>query len=443
MKSIIFVVVLFVLFNLCVSEKHCVDECRQHAVDAIMNKVMPLKLAQHEVCVVEGKCPTILNPEGYYKCENGMANEYPCQNVDQLSYRSSKDLGSNSKDGSDIWGWIDPVTGQIWAIANYEDGTSFVDITSPINPKPIAWLPTETSNSIWHDVKVYKDHAFIGSEAPNHGIQIVNLNQFKDSSKFGNGIVTIKADYVYTEVGSSHNVVINEDTGFLYIVGSRTCNGGLHIVDISEPLQPTFVGCFSSDGYTHDAQCVIYNGPDSKYSGHEICFNYNEDTLTIVDVSDKDNMKMLSRTGYTGSQYTHQGWLSEDHSYAVMNDELDEMYRTTGDSSHTRTMMWDITSLDNPVLKTSFYSPETAIDHNLYVVGKYVVESNYCAGLRILDISDPLNPEQVAYFDVAPDCDSPIFQGSWSAWPYAENGVIAVNSIERGLFVLYYPELYN
>lgn len=43
------------------------------------------------------------------------------------------------------------------------------------------------------------------------------------------------------------------------------------------------------------AQCVIYTGPDAKYQGKEICFNYNEDSLTIVDVSDKTDMKVCQQ----------------------------------------------------------------------------------------------------------------------------------------------------
>merc|ERR1711879_620391 len=94
------------------------------------------------------------------------------------------------------------------------------------------------------------------------------------------------------------NVVINEQTGFAYLVGSQTCRGGLHVVDINDPINPTYAGCFENDGYVHDAQCVIYEGPDSRYQGREICFGYNEDTITLVDVSDKANMKMLSRVSY-------------------------------------------------------------------------------------------------------------------------------------------------
>lgn len=67
------------------------------------------------------------------------------------------------------------------------------------------------------------------------------------------------------------------------------------MVDIRDPANPSFAGCYAEDGYTHDAECVIYSGPDERYSGHEICFNYNEDTLTIVDVTHKDEIRLLSR----------------------------------------------------------------------------------------------------------------------------------------------------
>ncbi len=92
----------------------------------------------------------------------------------------------------------------------------------------------------------------------------------------------------------------------MYSVGSRTCTSGLHVVDVRDPLNPKFVGCFGQDGYVHDAQCVIYKGPDADHQGKEICFCYNENTLTIVDVEDKDDMKMLSKVPYDNVHYTHQ-----------------------------------------------------------------------------------------------------------------------------------------
>jgi len=126
----------------------------------------------------------------------------------------------------------------------------------------------------------------------------------------------------YAEFGSCHNIVINEETGFGYAVGTKTCRGGLHMIDLSIPDKPVFAGCYDDDGYTHDAQCVVYRGPDKRFVGQEICFAYNENTLTIVDVTDKTTPRMLSRVTYDNVHYTHQGWLTEDQSHLLLNVRL-------------------------------------------------------------------------------------------------------------------------
>ena len=234
----------------------------------------------------------------------------------------------------------------------------------------------------------------------------------------------------------AHNLVINEDSGFAYAVGANNCTGGLHMINIQNPTSPTSAGCFSADGYTHDAQCVNYNGPDSTHQGKEICFNSNEDTLTIVDVTNKSAPVQLSRTGYSGSAYTHQGWLTEDQAYFLMDDELDEKNDPT--VTNTRTFMWDVSDLDAPTVIGFHDSTTTAIDHNQYVKGNYTYQSNYRAGLRILDITDIANGNlsEEAFFDIYPSSDSASFNGTWSNYPFFDSGIVIVSGIEQGLFIL-------
>jgi len=352
-----------------------------------------------------------------------------------LSFVSLVDLGAGSKaDGNDIWGWTHP-TGKEYAIVGTETGTSFVDISNPTQPCVLGFLKTHTTASLWRDIKVYNNYAFIVSEARGHGMQIFNLNQLINYP-CSSSIRPFQATAHYSQFGSAHNLVINEDTGFAYSVGSTTCNSGLHVVNIQNPLQPTFSGCFGNDGYVHDAQCIVYNGPDSRYVGKEICFCYNEDSLTIVDVTNKNTMTMISRKEYQGSQYTHQGWLLPNRKYLLLNDELDELENAV---HNTRTMLWDVQDLRNPILTDSYYNVETVIDHNLYTKGNRVFLSNYCGGLRIYDTTAAANGgkmKEIAYFDVAPDCSTTEFFGSWSSYPYFPSGNIVVNSIERGLFVV-------
>ena len=178
------------------------------------------------------------------------------------------------------------------------------------------------------------------------------------------GVNVVQADTHYGEMGNTHNIVANEDTGYMYAVGTGTCTSGLHVVNVRDPSNPSFAGCFGGDGYVHDAQCVVYKGPDSDYQGKEICFCYNEDTLTIVDVEDKNNMKMVSRVPYDNEYYTHQGWLNEEQTHLLLNDELDELY---GPTPNTRSLIWDVEDLDDPKLTGSFFSDKKATDHNLYI----------------------------------------------------------------------------
>ena len=195
-------------------------------------------------------------------------------------------------------------------------------------------------------------------------MQVFDLTQLRNLKPSISGVNVLKQTAYYDELGSSHNIVSNEDTGFMYVVGSRTCNSGLHVVNVRDPTNPQFAGCFGDDGYVHDAQCVIYRGPHERYTDQEICFCYNEDSLTIVNVEDKSNMEVLSRVPYKNSFYTHQGWLLEEQTFLLLNDELDELY---GPTPNTRSMIWNVENLEDPFLVDSFYSEKQATDHNLYI----------------------------------------------------------------------------
>jgi choice-of-anchor B domain-containing protein len=363
-------------------------------------------------------------------CQNGFAGEYPCQNVDLLAQLPLNTIGGGS--GNDIWGWTDPQTGREYALLGRSSGTSFVDITNPESPVYLGNLPTATVSSSWRDVKVHNNHAYIVSEASGHGLQVFNLTRLRNVT---NPPVTFTADARNTSFGNAHNIAINEDSGFAYVIGSNTCSGGPRMFNLSNPTNPTFAGCVSGDGYTHDTQAVIYQGPDAAHQGRELLFNANEDTLTIFDVTNKSNPVQLARQGYSGRGYTHQGWLTEDHRYFLLDDELDEQ----NFGHNTRTRVWNVQDVDNPVLIGWYSGPTGAIDHNLYIRNNLAYQSNYTAGLRILDIANVTNPSswpQVGFFDVHPANNNASFNGTWSNYPYFDSGVVIVSSIERGLFVL-------
>ncbi|MCA9960217.1 MAG: choice-of-anchor B family protein [Anaerolineales bacterium] len=370
-----------------------------------------------------------LAPQAMTPCVGGFAGSYPCENIDLMAFMPLATIGGGN--GNDIWGWTDPLTDKEYALMGRSSGTSFVDISDPVNPIYLGNLPTHTSNSTWRDIKVYNNYAFIVSEASGHGIQIFDLTQLRNVPA---PPATFSENAHYSGFGKAHNIVINEDSGYAYGVGTDTCAGGLHMVNIQNPLNPVNSGCFSSDGYTHDAQCVIYTGPDAEHQGKEICFNSNEDTLTIVDVTNKANPVQLSRTGYAGASYTHQGWVEDSQTYYMQGDELDE----SNLGHNTRTYIWNISNLDAPQLIGNHTATTAAIDHNMYVKGSNVYQSNYRAGLRILDISDIANANlaEKGYFDIYPANNNASFNGTWSNYPYFDSGIVVISGIEQGLYIV-------
>lgn len=372
-------------------------------------------------------------------CVNGTSNGFPCNQVEFYANVSNSLLsGGVNVESNDIWGWTDPETGKEYALVGLTNGTVFVDISNPSEPLIVGRLASHTgTSSLWRDIKVFNNHAYVVADSnPGHGMQVFDLNRLRNATNLP---VTFNNDGHYNGVGSAHNVVINQSTGFAYIVGARNADngcgqGGLHIVDINDPKNPVYAGCFDADGYTHDAQCVIYNGPDTNYQGKELCFNANENTITIADVTDKTNTVLVGKQGYPNSAYSHQGWLTEDHKFFISNDELDENNR----GINTRTMIWDVQDLENPFLITEYFSERKAIDHNLYVKGNLVFQSNYENGLIILDaerISEG-NIRELAFFDTYPQGDNTSFNGAWSNYPFFESGVVIVSDINNGLFIL-------
>ncbi len=383
---------------------------------------------------------------GQVDCTGGTAASFACSNVDLISFLPLSDMGAERGVRlNDIWGWTDPQTNHEYALVGHLEGTVFVDLTDPTGPVYLGTLPrTEgTPGSTWRDIKVYKDHAFIVADgAGQHGMQVFDLNQLRDVQ---NPPVTFEATAHYDKIHSAHNIVINEETGFAFSVGSssggETCGGGLHMIDIREPAQPVFAGCFADPttgrrktGYSHDAQCVIYHGPDAEHQGKEVCIGANETAISISDVTDKDNPVPIGSGSYPDAGYVHQGWLSDDQRYFFQNDELDEV---SAKVDRTRTLIWDVSDLDDPVMVKEYYGEASSTDHNLYVKDNLMYQTNNASGLRIIDVTDPENPVEVGFFDTTPyGFNVAGFNGTWSSYPYFKSGMIVVTSRREGLFVL-------
>ena len=394
---------------------------------------------------------------------DGKDYEYECNNYDLVGYVSLDEM--NAESGNDCWGWTDPNNGKEYALMGLDNGTAIVDISTPNSPIYLGKIPTETVPSSWRDLKVYDNHVFIVSEAAGHGMQVFDLKQLRGLDSQQN----FSADYVYSGYGHSHNIAINTESGYAYTAGAGSTNDpvGIHALNISNPTSPTLELELPDFGYSHDAQIVNYRGPDSDHTGKEIYMGSNETKVVFVDVTDKNDPKLISEFLYD-DEYTHQSWLTEDHRYALLGDELDELDQSAQpwvlkENAQSRTIVIDLNDLDNPILHFNYLSNTEAIDHNGYIVDSNFYLANYTSGLRVIDI---INIEQksfteTGYFDThiddhthniihqnSPRWSDPgdhtgtkgdeieAFNGAWSVYPFFNSENIIISDINSGLFIV-------
>jgi choice-of-anchor B domain-containing protein len=364
-------------------------------------------------------------------CENGFAGIYECENVNLLAHVTPADI-----DGAltnEVWGWTDPLDGKEYVLLGASTGVFFFDISNPVEPIKLGHLPKHTFNSLWRTMRTYLNYLFVCSEANGHGMQIFDLTRLRNIE---NPPVVFDEDAHYNGFGNCHTLAIHEESGYAYACGTATYAGGLHIVNIQDPLNPVIAGGYDLNGYTHEAGVWTYDGPDSEHTGKTIaiCFNGSvSEPLTIVDVSDPSDASTISTTAYPQQSYCHQGWFTHDKAYLLVNDELDE-YNGLTDSLHTH--IFDVHDLDNPIY-LGYHVGGSTIDHNLYIIGNLAFQSNYTNGLDILDVTNIADTTltRVAYFDHYPG-DPEVFQGEWMNYPYFGSGVIPVSDIYNGMFLL-------
>jgi len=379
----------------------------------------------------------------------GTAGGFPCDGFTLQGQLTIAQMGGQGYGGNDpaeaqdSWGWTDPNTGKEYALVAMNDQTAFVDISDPNNPIFIGKLDSHTGTSWWRDVKVYNNYAYIVSDNNgSHGVQIFDLTKLRNP---GNDPLPINfsRDGRYSGISYAHNLIIDEDNGFAYLLGSNRNGGGPRILDLSNPTNPTVAGNISAYGYCHDAQVLTYNGPDTDYVGEEIMIGSfsGSDYVRILNVSNKSSVSEIGSIDYGDKYYTHQGWFTEDQRFFIVGDELDE---TNGPGFNTRTLVFDMLDLDNPVLHYTHYGNTPAIDHNGYVKGNRFYLANYNAGMRVFNIDglyNESNPSmtEIDYFDTHPSSNSAAYHGAWNVYPFFESGNIIISDLDEGLVIVKDP----
>lgn len=330
-------------------------------------------------------------------------------NVDSLSHVDYQAL--HQANLNDCWGYTDE-TGIEYALVGTTKGTSIVSLADPLNPVEVFWEPG--SESIWRDLQVYGDYAYITTEAED-GLLIIDLSPLPLSTNLATTYYFGPANNPWQ---SAHDVFIDPDQGWAYICGANRGNGGIIILDIhTNPFAPIEVGAFD-DWYCHDA----FSQGNRLYGAH-----ISDGLLSIIDVTDRTNPILLG-TKLTPSTATHNVWVTSNNQYAVTTDEVQNAYVTLYDVSNPSS----IVELDR-IQST----PElTIIPHNSFIVNDTIIATSYYTdGIVIHDMSRPHNLVEIAFYDTHPS-ELSVFDGSWGVYPYFESGIYLASDVTQGLFIL-------
>jgi hypothetical protein len=195
------------------------------------------------------------------------------------------------------------------------------------------------------------------------------------------------------------------------------------VYDITTPLEPVLLQRITlpselSSGGAHDAfayegRLYISNG----FGGY-----------SVMDVTDLENVRHLG-------QYVHNGYAHHSAVGTFAGRTL-AFEGTEFNGAHLRVL--DVTDPANIVKIGEFrLSPVTSI-HNIILKGNLLYIAWYLEGVRVLDVSNPTKPRQVAHYNTFRESDpgrtDQIFEGTFGIRVPGDGYVYAADSV-RGLLI--------
>lgn len=303
------------------------------------------------------------------------------------------------------WGYTAP-NGREYAIIGHYAGTTFYDITdAPTTIRNCGTISGPPSFYNYREFKTYSHYAYIVSEG-GQGVQIADLQYLPDS-------VSYVKSYTFGTYTRSHSISI--EGKYLYCNGGNYNNGGVFILDLTDPVNPVKRGQWGTR-YVHD--CQVKN--DTIFAA---CIS--DGYLAVLDARNKDSIKLIKQFTYPGA-VTHNAWVSEDRKYLFTTDE--------GGSNHCK--VWNIQDIMNPVQVWDIAPYDSAsMVHNVYVKGDSLYSAHYRAGVIVYNIANATHPVEVGHYDTYVGAGTS-YQGCWNVYPYFASGKIVASDMATGLYVM-------
>jgi choice-of-anchor B domain-containing protein len=310
---------------------------------------------------------------------------------------------------SAVWGYT-AENGREYAILGCPNGTAFYDITDTTNIVEVDFLPGLTSS--WREMKTFGKNAYIVSEASGSGLQVVNLKYLPDSVSLLN---------TYTFPGYTRTHTISQSGPYLYMSGGDYGIGGIFILDLTQnTVNPTKRGEWEL-AYIHD--CRVVN--DTIWGA-----GINDGNIYVINAVNKNSLVTINSWLNLPDPGPHNTALSSDRRFLFVTDEIN------GPSARLL-KIWNVSNIMNP-LQVATWQPTsitTSIVHNIETYGNYAVVAHYTAGVRVLNITNPAAPSEIAWYDTYPSNNGNTYNGCWGVYMFP-SGKIVASDRQTGLYVL-------
>jgi choice-of-anchor B domain-containing protein len=388
---------------------------------------------------------------GPVSCVNEFAGGHPCRNIDLQAQIPLSQFSSHPVSAANLWGMVDRNDNREYAVIGLSNATAVVDVTDPTNPREVGSVPG--NNSSWREVKIlqrfdaaanrYRAYAFISTEAPGSGLQIIDLSGLPNSIALAATLSDVATQHTLyiSNIDYASNTSLPGSEPFLYVAGSKPGNGRWRAYHLGDPTAPQLVGeAPAGTGYMHDSTSLLVSDARAAQcaAGHNPCqvlVDFNENAVEIWDVTEKAAPLRLSTTQTGSFRYVHSGWPSSDQQFLIVHDELDEI---RGSVPLTNIYTLDVADLRAPRLNVSWQGADNSTDHNGYTRGNRYYVSHYRRGLVVFDITDPRTLREIGYFDTFLMATANIAgtDGAWGVYPFLPSGTVLISDIDNGLFVL-------
>jgi hypothetical protein len=360
------------------------------------------------------------------------------------------------------------------------NGVWAIDLKDPARPRPLASFakfPGSDGEDVW--VGAVRTKAFSGDLAAV-GVQRCSR---QDPGFAGMALYDVRDPARPKELGRLETgfigvhelgVVQRPDGRVLALAAvpysfnlSQGRQGDLRIVDITDPRRPRQLadwdvrrdGPAAQRGQLAARQDVFAHSAWPFDKGSKLFTSFWAAGVQFLDIADPSSPRLLGQTPYRpedGYRGAHSGWFSADETLFVQNDEA---MRAVGSGSHatwTFQRVFDTRDLARPRLLSTF-ATESAVPgsddrvatdgiysvHNAVVEGDREYASWYSDGVRVVDLSDPRHPREVASFVPPPSTprqtaataqggrrDMPLV---WGVYPW--KGMVLASDMNSGLWV--------